>query len=407
MSQLTKEILLALHPVGILVCGGRPRAKSETHIVAIRRAFSGGPDVGPPAYTASGEDLGIEIREIFADGTGFNETVAKIIMARALSAARSLVVVAFLHEDDVKEPNGTVAYWDWLNAQASGWKAQGHVVKLLPVIVGNAEEIPKHVAAGHIQRRDLRDFKEALLRPALLALWVLAEAWKVVPRSGARDTCSQLRLFLSHAKMDGLPLAYGLKNFIGEMPFLKRFYDAEEIEPGTDWRESLREGIEHSTVIVLRTNAYDERFWCIKEATWADEFSSPLIVVDARSALTHGRTSQSFAGAPVVRIPDGNHMRVLNAAVRESLRFRLLLSQTERLRELQSGLIPPNTLIFGRAPSLLSYRIEFEKLSASNPPKKPQCVLYPEPSLNSVQRSAMELVLGIPVRTMAEHLALT
>lgn len=282
MSQLTKDHLMALHPVGIVVCGGRAREKTEPLLTAIRRAFSGGPDYGPPAYTASGEDLGIEIREIFPATSGFNANIADTVMTRALDSCRALVMVSLLHEDDAKGALGAAGYWDWLDKQSAGWKQNGHLVKLLPVVVGNADAIPNHCAAGHIQRRDLRDFKEALLRPALLALWVLAEAWRAVPRGKAGDTCGcdHLRLFLSHAKIDGLPLAYGLKNFISELPFLKKFYDAEEIEPGTDWQESLREGVEKSTVVVLRTNVYDERFWCIKEATWADEYACPLVVVD-------------------------------------------------------------------------------------------------------------------------------
>ena len=92
------------------------------------------------------------------------------------------------------------------------------------------------------------------------------------------------------------------------------------------------------------------------------------------------------------------------AAVRESLRFRLLLSQVERLRALQPALIPPGALVFGRPPGLMSYRLAVERLGST---AAPALVLYPEPSLNASQRAALELVLRIPVRTVTEHLALS
>lgn len=109
----------------------------------------------------------------------------------------------------------------------------------------------------------------------------------------------------------------------------------------------------------------------------------------------------------MVRIPDGNHMRVLNAAVRESLRFRLLLSQVDRLRTLQPALITQGTLVFGRPPGLLSYRTASERLALQSHGQKPELLLYPEPSLNSALRAALEIVLGINVRTVTEHLALS
>ncbi len=91
MIQLTRDRLLALHLVGIVVCGGRPRQKTEVYVTAIRRAFSGGSDSELPAYTASRKDLGVKIREIYAGASGFDAFVADSVMARA---PQSLLLLA-------------------------------------------------------------------------------------------------------------------------------------------------------------------------------------------------------------------------------------------------------------------------------------------------------------------------
>lgn len=48
-----------------------------------------------------------------------------------------------------------------------------------------------------------------------------------------------LKLFIGHAKMDGLPLARALKYQIDELRWLPKFYDADDLPPGCDWQAEL------------------------------------------------------------------------------------------------------------------------------------------------------------------------
>jgi hypothetical protein len=96
-----------------------------------------------------------------------------------------------------------------------------------------------------------------------------------------------LKLFISHAKMDGLPLARALKHQIGELAWLPKFYDADDLPPGSDWQAELEKNVGASLIVMLRTEEYDNRHWCQQEVLWADEYATPAVLVDARTHLNH------------------------------------------------------------------------------------------------------------------------
>ena len=135
----------------------------------------------------------------------------------------------------------------------------------------------------------------------------------------------KLNLFISHAKLDGLPLAQSFRNQLGTLQgLLKYFYHAQHVPPRSSWKRILREGVERSVVLVLRTNTYEERPWCVQEMDWAEDFGSPLLMVDARTQLVRAREFLPIGGSPCIHVPDGNLVRVLQSALREALRVRLL-----------------------------------------------------------------------------------
>ena len=99
----------------------------------------------------------------------------------------------------------------------------------------------------------------------------------------------------------------------------------------------LRRGVQDSITIILRTDIYVQRFWCLQEAAWAEEFGVPTVVADARQSLTSPREVLPIIDLASVRVPDGNLIRILNSALREAVRLRRfqcsvqLLEQTEAL----------------------------------------------------------------------------
>ena len=131
-------------------------------------------------------------------------------------------------------------------------------------------------------------------------------------------------LFISHAKHDGLSLAQALTRAVRNIPQLDSFYDARDIEAGSNWQSELQRAVETSVLIAVRTDEYDERPWCVQEVAWAEQAGVPIVVVEARSSLFCPPSVLPLAGAPWIRIPDGSLTRILYCALRENLRLLVL-----------------------------------------------------------------------------------
>src|SRR5258708_31603004 len=140
-----------------------------------------------------------------------------------------------------------------------------------------------------------------------------------------------LSLLMRHAKLDGLPLANSFRHQLEKLYGLEHFYDALHIPPGSNWKRVLRNGVERSVVVALRTNVYEERFWCVQEMDWAEDFGCPIVVVEARTHLVRAREFLPIGGSPCVHVPDGNLIRILQSALREALRVRLFVRQGQAL----------------------------------------------------------------------------
>ncbi|MDG4594618.1 MAG: toll/interleukin-1 receptor domain-containing protein [Candidatus Contendobacter sp.] len=164
---------------------------------------------------------------------------------------------------------------------------------------------------------------ERRLRPHTLALLALHRARLLL---GAAPNQNKLTLFISHAKADGLFLALSLRSLIQEVPELENWYDADDIQSGADWSETIEAAAANSVLVAIRTEGYDQSAWCRREFETALAHGVPIVVVDALLRPTVTASSLPFAAMPTVRIPDGNTHRVLTAALREHV--RLLLVET-------------------------------------------------------------------------------
>jgi hypothetical protein len=150
------------------------------------------------------------------------------------------------------------------------------------------------------------------MRPHALALLALHRARLLL---GADPHQNKLKLFISHAKADGLFLAHSLRSLINEVPEQEKWYDADNIQSGEDWSEAIETAAATSVFIAIRTEGYDESASCRREFETALAHGVPIIVVDALVRPTITPSSLPFAAMPTVRIPDGNTHRVLVAAL--------------------------------------------------------------------------------------------
>jgi hypothetical protein len=358
---------------------------------AVVRAFQGGKEAG--GYLASGDDLAVQLSPFGAAPTrpademldDFCHTLVIVLVDRhMLDATSAASVLAWL---------GAC----WTHCRASRGR---HAMFVLPMEERQVAELARREPVlGSLQIRAAHELGERAVRHAMFALRVLhesrvllARAMSVVADAGAEP--GFLRLFISHAKLDGLPLAQALKSYINLTGWLHKFYDAEDLPPGCDWQAELERGVGTSVIVMLRTEEYDGRYWCQQEVLWADTYATPAVLVDARTSLQHSAASLPFDRVPIVRIPDGNLTRVLYAALREGLRFLLFARRVEELRRVGVIPIPAELRVFSLPPSMPALlRVCQSWSSTAVHAATPRLIVYPDPPLRvGVYEAAVALV---------------
>jgi hypothetical protein len=366
-------------PLQILLFRHADDADFARYEDAIIRAIQGGKDAG--GYLASGEDLGIQT-EVFRAKPQVAGSAAEVVER----FSHTLVVV--LADHALLDRDGE-DLWDWL---ADCWRhidASGGRHAILPVVMDEriGEKISgKRPGLETLQFLPVAKLGEREIRPAVLALQLLHRCRLLL--AGPLPTlpgfpAGYLRIFISHAKIDGLPLAQALKKQIESLN-LQKFYDADDLPPGCNWQRELERGVHSSIVVMLRTEVYDSRPWCRQEVHWADEYATPAVLVDARTGLNFAGSTLPYERVPVVRIPDGNLMRILFIALREGLRFVHFLSRVELLKQQHALLQSAELKVFSLPPSMPALLKACQTLAASpQPPTVKRIILYPDPPLGT------------------------
>ena len=226
---------------------------------------------------------------------------------------------------------------------------------------------------------------EYALRPAYAALWVLHEARALLLR-GLGEQNPKLRLFLSHAKRDGLPLAAALRFQIQALRFLEKFYDAEDLLAGKKLDEQLEAGVLDSMVLVLRTDIFDERPWCRWEVLKAEEHAKPMVIVEARTQLVHSASALPVSTAPWIRVPDGNVLRILAVALREAVRVAAGQRMVHALQEAKK-LSKQGVVFLPRTPSILAL-VRSSRRMRQQGASNDALLLYPDPPLDTAAHEA-------------------
>nr|MBK7064151.1 TIR domain-containing protein [Deltaproteobacteria bacterium] len=129
------------------------------------------------------------------------------------------------------------------------------------------------------------------------------------------------RLFLSHAKRDGLQAAEGVKRYLDATPGAEPFFDKVNLAPSDHFVEDLAASLKHSAVIVFLTDVYASRYWCRWEALIAKRNHLPMLVVNL---LEEGEpTSAPYLGnGPTIRLGDGANLNQLSAIEAEDAHLK-------------------------------------------------------------------------------------
>lgn len=318
------------------------------------------------------------------------------------SAERVLIIVLDAQADTVDAD--TYGKTEQALATAPGLVGARHIVVTVALKTPDSLFDPA-MAQGHFVRLGLADLEERDLRLPFLALYALHNALRLfapVPSPDGAVAAHAAGLFFSHAKRDGVPLTTAVVGWMKHLKGFDGFYDTANLDLDGDIEAQLKNAVARAILVVFRTDIFDQRYWCQKEVLWADQHGRPVITVDARWQIEHAASVVSFDNTPVVRIPDGNLVRIFTAALLEALRIELFRARTAThlasLGNAQAAVIP-------RYPSLVSLHEACSQLEKRGPGRR--FIVYPNPSLPSLMRSAADniarsLVTGCAVVSLDE-----
>ncbi|WP_265595554.1 hypothetical protein [Verrucomicrobium sp. BvORR106] len=374
-------------PLSVVLISQGDAADTEPYVKSLKRAFLGmdsrdlnaAPDyewLHPLdfrafSYTKENQKNGDEVRKVLAPN-GVTEDIVG-------SSERVLVVVL------LGKANG-----DDATELASSWRkladAEDHVSVLFVSL--SSDQVPEAVGEarwGKIEALGLKELDERDLRQDLLtlhtmqmAICLLFKKVRTVPGNSRGVRPKRPKIFFSHAKKDGVPLAKSVKNWLKGLKGFKSFYDTDDLDLTGDISKQLKSAVAGSIVVALRTEVYDSRYWCQKEVYWAEMYNRPLVTVDARWNVQHGPAVIGLDGSPSVRIPDGSITRILLAAMKEGLRIGLFDSRVE-LAAVQNGNRVKYEKI-SRYPTLASLAGAIERLNKGKT-RAPGFLVYPNPAL--------------------------
>jgi hypothetical protein len=139
-----------------------------------------------------------------------------------------------------------------------------------------------------------------------------------------------LKLFISHAKADGLEIATQIKTYVEKSLPLKTFFDANDISIGYDFSEEIERYIKDAVIVAVHTDMYSSREWCRREILLAKENNRPIVVLNcflngesrsfpymANVLTVHYQSldNNSYKDSPV-------WSRLITAVLKETLRLR-------------------------------------------------------------------------------------
>ena len=169
---------------------------------------------------------------------------------------------------------------------------------------------------------------------------------------GARPP--KMRLFISHAKLDGEKTAILLRDYIHKNLALDTFFDAIDIAAGFNFEREIDAGIDTAAFAVVHTDAYASRVWCQHEVIRAKRHGRPIVVIHAIEE-GEARSFPYIGNVPTIRWRAEEPARaeaVIGLVLREVLRTEYFQQHFDDLKRLFD--VPDTVRALPRAPELLT-----------------------------------------------------
>jgi hypothetical protein len=330
------------------------------------------PSVGPPnnlaqaQFTAVVPLLGNDLAAAIENGGTWEAFVRRIVDAQKAT------------------PNRVAIFPYRLHARATQGTTLGTIFGSYQAIAASAPEEPHDTAEG-LRCRDLSQGLAQFL-------------------SG--DTARQLTAFISHTKrsapgeMGDVQALIGLVRDVIGTTRLGEFFDASDLQPGTDWSRTLRESAATSAFLAIRTDLYPTREWCQKEFLVAKRSGMPIVILDG---IGYAEERGSFLMDHVPRAPirtDGSEWkrrdvyRALNLLVDECLKRELWKQQCMLARD-RPDLAVSWWAPHAPEPLTLIHWLDSAKVAGILPTGDSKLrILHPDPPLGPDERSVLEEMLA-------------
>lgn len=185
-----------------------------------------------------------------------------------------------------------------------------------------------------------------------------------------------VKLFLSHAKADGVKIAKSIQRYINLDTPLDDFFDALDIAPGYDFAAEIKSAIHNCMLLVIHTDKYSSRDWCRKEILISKEFSIPILVLNCLSRLEN-RSFPYMANVQTLRIQESqkiDYEEIISIALIEVLRHKY--------QDLYIRFVIESYGLNILQKNILSYPPELFSL-VQTIDEKENIVVYPDPPLGS------------------------
>lgn len=185
-----------------------------------------------------------------------------------------------------------------------------------------------------------------------------------------------VKLFLSHAKIDGEELAKNFRSHIENNLKLNTFFDTNDIADGYDFETQIKANLENSAVVVFHSDQYSTREWCRIEVIVAKRTKSPLVVVH-NIEKGEDRSFPYLGNVPTIRW-NNEYNDVIDLALVQVLNNKYSIEKIKKESELYGVDTKYNCELISSPPELFNF-IDLGKKKIKN--KKENLVIYPDPPI--------------------------
>lgn len=230
--------------------------------------------------------------------------------------------------------------------------------------------------------------KDAFCRHMLFNVAVAHGIYSFAYANDKRDRARSLHpltIFFSHCKkdVDGEKVAEKVKEYVQKETTIIPFFDKTAIMAGEEFSAQILTSIERATLVLFETDLYSASHWCQMEIARAKEAQRPILGVDFRNHF-EDRVFPGCANIPCIHLrhdilnlapveSEKEILRVLEAALVETIRCRYNLSRLHALKEIKR--IPTSATLLVRPPELSDFA------KAGLPKSRKRWTYYPEPSV--------------------------